>query len=145
MLVLVGALLVAGAMAVVLGYLADRSTREVQGLADRYLLAVQRKDLPAALDTIDPEERGRWAAWIDHQTGNRYQVEGLAVRAPSLIARLVGGAGGSPTEVAITARITLESGEPWDRPAVTVVHLVRRDGRLWFREPPFHPPGGPDG
>jgi len=127
---------------VVLGFALDRPTREVQDLAGRYFSAVERKDLEAALETLAPAERARWAGWVDDQTGNHYQVEGLAVRTPPLLARLAG-ASGDPIEATITARITLENGEQWPRPGVTVVRLRREGGRLYFLEPPYRPAEGP--
>jgi len=144
-LLAVAVLLTAGWVAVVAGFALDGSTREVVALGDRYFRAVERKDLAGALATLTPEARQRWAGWVAFQTGNRYQVEALAVRSPTLLASLFGGAGFTPSEASITARITLESGQPWDRPAVTVVPLAIRDGRLLFTEPPFQPPGQASG
>jgi hypothetical protein len=132
-----------GWLAVVAGFTLDRSTQQVQALADRYFAAVERKDVATALDTLAVEARPRWRRWVENQTGNHYAPEGVAARAPSLLDRLARPDQAGPTEATITARITLESGEPWPRPGVTVVGLVWEEGQLRFREPPFHPPEGP--
>src|SRR4051794_11325704 len=98
-------LLAIGFLLVVVGTLDDRSTPGVQMLAARYFDAVGRKDLPNALSTLAPSQRERWARWVDYQTGNRYLVEGLALRAQPLLDSLWSGPTAGPTEATITARI----------------------------------------
>lgn len=143
MLLLSLGLLVASLGAVWAGVALDRPTRQVQALTLRYFDAVERKDLQAALSTLAPEQRERWSAWVDHQTGNRYRLEGLAARAMPLLERF-GDGGAGPFEAAITARITLESGEAWPRPGVTVTPLVWVNGEPLFLAPPFHVGGDPN-
>jgi hypothetical protein len=138
---LTAALLALSVLAIGGGFVADRDTHAVQSLANRYFIAVQGKNLQAAIETLDSRERQRWERWVEHQTGNTYQVEAVAVRNVPLLEQLLRGHARSE-EVSITARITLESGESWLRPAVTVARLEWHDSSPHFLEPPFHPPGG---
>lgn len=127
-------LLLAGA-AVLLGQLADRAQRPIEGAIAAYFAAVTREDLAAALEHVVPERRAELAPAIANQLGNRYRVLGVAVRAPSLAHRLIAGAAGEPAAAVIQVDVTNPAGETWR--ASTVVRLRHEAGRWLLRDVPL--------
>jgi len=64
----------------------DRRASAVEASVRRYADAVSNGDLDAAMAEIAPPERDRWRDWVAGQLGNVYEVRGIAVRAPSILA-----------------------------------------------------------
>src|SRR5437868_1915111 len=70
-----------------------------------YFAALQSGDVDAALAAITPEARAEWTLFVENGAFNTYRVSGVAVRQPSLLARLRGESG-RPTDVTIFVEIT---------------------------------------
>lgn len=95
-----------------------------------YLEAVERGDGEAALATLAPEQRERQRAFVFEQLGNRYRVQGVAVWAPALLYRLLGGQSSSASTVTLFLEVTQgDSGERWQ---TTVDLAVVRQGDRWL-------------
>jgi hypothetical protein len=88
-----GVLIALLALAIVGIQVIDRPDAAVEASVRRYANAVSNADLDAAMAEIAPDQRARWTDWLQGQLGNIYEVRGVAVRAPSLLA--------SPTEVTV--------------------------------------------
>ena len=79
-------LLAAAGLAIFGVQVLDRRASAVEASVRRYADAVSNADLDAALAEIAPPERDRWRDWVAGQLGNVYEVRGIAVRAPSIVA-----------------------------------------------------------
>jgi hypothetical protein len=113
----------------------DRSAAQVDGSVRRYATAVTSADLDAALEEIAPRERARWREWIAGQLGNIYEVRGVAVRSPSLLARARPSA---PSEVTVALDVDRGYPDEFYQPTTRVpVELV--DGRWYLIEPLLAP------
>src|SRR5437868_1761750 len=58
----------------------------VEASVRRYAAAVSQSDMEGAMVEIAPDQRARWNEWVVSQLGNVYEVRGIAVRAPWLLA-----------------------------------------------------------
>ena len=135
MLALQFVLLAAVALAIVGVQVTDRPAAQVDSSVRRYAMAVASRDLDAAVEEIAPRERGRWREWIADQLGNIYEVRGVAVRAPSLLARAGTGA---PSEVTVTLDVDRGYPDEFYQPT-TRVPVVQVDGRWYLVEPLLAP------
>jgi hypothetical protein len=86
-------LIVLIALAIVGVQVIDRPAASVEASVRRYATAVSNADFDAAMAEIAPDQRARWTDWVRSQLGNIYEVRGVAVRAPFLLA--------SPSEVTV--------------------------------------------
>ena len=89
----IGVLLAAIAVAIVGVEAVDRPESAVEASVRRYANAVSNSDLNAAMQEIAPDQRSTWSDWVEGQLGNVYDVTGIGVRAPNLLAK--------PTEVTV--------------------------------------------
>ncbi len=87
------ALLILIAVAIIGVELADRPAATVEASVRRYAAAMAKGDLDAAMAEIAPSERSRWSDWVNGQLGNVYDVTGIAVHTPWLLA--------APTDVTV--------------------------------------------
>jgi hypothetical protein len=128
-------LLAALGLAIVGVQLRDRPAAQVDASVRRYAAAVASGDLEAAVEEIAPQERGRWREWIAGQLGNIYDVRGVAVRAPALLAR----AGTSaPSEVSVALDVDRGYPDEFYQPT-TRVPVEQVDGRWYLVEPLLAP------
>jgi len=103
-----------------------------------YLEAVERGDGESALATLTPEQRERQRDFVLEQLGNRYRVLGVAVWAPALLNRLVGGHPFSASTVTLFLEVTQgDSGERWQ--TTVDVAVVRQGGRWLLERAPLRP------
>jgi hypothetical protein len=101
----------------------------------RYLAALQTGDVDAALRAIAPNSREQWTPFVENGVGNEYRVVGVAVRQPSLLAR-IGGEPGAPTEATVFLDIT-QAVEDVRWQTVSRVPLVELGGRWYLNRPPL--------
>jgi hypothetical protein len=91
--ILNAALIALVALAIVAVETVDRPEASVEASVRRYAAAISHADMDAAMAEIAPDQRHLWSDWVHSQLGNIYDVRGIAVRAPSLLA--------GPTEVTV--------------------------------------------
>jgi hypothetical protein len=130
-LVLVAAL----GLAIVGVQVLDRPAAQVDGSVRRYAAAVTRADLEAAVAEIAPSEREQWREWIAGQLGNIYEVRGVAVRSPALLARARPSA---PSEVTVALDVDRGYADEFYQPT-TRVPVEQVDGRWYLVEPLLAP------
>ncbi len=109
----------------------------VEGVVRRYFAALEAGDVDGALAELAPPITDLDVAFVENVVGNRYHVVGVAVREPSLLARL-GGAAPGPAEVTVFLDITQAADETrWQAgPRVGVREI---DGRWFLARPPLAP------
>jgi hypothetical protein len=135
-LLLLNLVLVVGlGLAIVGVQVLDRPAARVDSSVRRYAVAVSTGDLEAAVEEIAPQERGRWREWIAGQLGNIYEVRGVAVRAPSLLARA---ANRAPSEVTVMLDVDRGYPDEFYQPT-TRVPVEQVDGRWYLVEPLLAP------
>jgi hypothetical protein len=111
----------------------DRPEAAVEASVRRYATAVTNADLNAAMAEIAPDQRAAWSDWVQGQLGNVYDVTGIAVRAPALLA--------TPTEV--TVFLDLNRGYPDEFYQPTArVPVEEVDGQWYLGAPLLAPSGG---
>lgn len=139
---LVAVLWVLGALCVVVGAVTDYRTRASGPEAPlrTYCAAVTAEDLGAALAELLPEARPTAAPFVAEQLGNQYQILGLGVQQPSLLARLRGRAADRDrARLTVQLEITLVTGETW---RTTTTLWARRTPDGWYLErAPLQPSG----
>jgi hypothetical protein len=108
----------------------DRPDAAVEASVRRYATAVSSSDLDAAMAEIAPQQRPRWRDWVQSQLGNVYDVTGIAVRAPWLLAR--------PTDVTVDLDINREFEDEFYQ-ATPRVGLEEVDGRWYLAAPLLAP------
>ncbi len=133
-----GLLLLAIAGAVGAVQLLDRDPPAVEGAVRRYAAAVAGQDLAAAAAEIAPADQAHWTPWIAGQLGNVYEVKGVAVRAPSLLDRLLRHEPGQATEVTVNMDVNRGYPDEFYQPT-TRVPVTRVDGR-WYLDAPLLEP-----
>ena len=136
-----GLLLVLIAGAVGATQLLDRDPPAVEAAVRRYAVAVARQDLAGATAEIAPADQARWSPWIAGQLGNVYEVRGVAVRAPSLLDRLLRHEPGQPTEVSVSMDVNRGYPDEFYQPT-TRVPVTRVNGRWCLGEPLLAPEAG---
>lgn len=114
--------------------LLDRAPASINATVERYARAMEAQDLQAALSEIAPDERSHWTSWVEGQLGNIYEVKSVAVRAPSIMDRLVAGAPGTPTEATVAMDVNRGYPDFFFQPT-TRVGLVEAEGRWYLAEP----------
>ena len=130
-------LLLLALVAAILGIqVGDRPAGQVDSSVRRYAEAVTRGDLDAAINEIAPPERARWRDWIAGQLGNIYDVRGVAVRAPALLAR---GVPSAPSEV--TVALDVDRGYPNEFYQPTTRVPLEQVGGRWYLAEPLLAPG----
>jgi hypothetical protein len=135
LLVLNGVLLAALGLAIVGVQVLDRPAAQVDGSVRRYAAAVASGDLDAAVEEIAPSRRGQWRDWVRGQLGNIYEVRGVAVRAPSLLASR-----GIRTPSEVTVMLDVDRGYPDEfYQPTTRVPVEQVDGRWYVAEPLLAP------
>lgn len=132
-----GLLLLSIAAAVLAVQGLDRGSPAVDAAVRRYAQSVTRQRLQDAAGEIAPSTRGQWEPWIASQLGNIYEITGLAVRHPSLLARLTTGAAPGPTEV--TVILDLNRGYREFYQPTTRVRVLFEEGRWYLAEPLLAP------
>lgn len=100
-----------------------------------YLSDVSKGDVEAALARVVPAERGAWRIFVQHQAGDQFIVQSLAVRRPSMI-ESPGWRGAK--SVTVVAEIRGKGGEQWRDTAL--VEGITGDGKWLLKTPPFAPP-----
>jgi hypothetical protein len=127
-------LLLLCAVVAALGPLVEARGRAPEQVVRAYLAAVERGELEAALQAVDPPVREAARERVANQLGARYRVHVLALASPSLIDRARGAPGGIGSAT-LLAEVTPAVGDRWKSTAV--VDLVERDGGWYLAEPPF--------
>ena len=128
LILLNGTLLALVGLAIVLVQVLDRPEFAVEASIRRYAQAVSNGDLDGAMAEIAPDQRDQWREFVSTQVGNLYEVRGIAVRAPSLLAR--------PTEV--TVNLDVNRGVPSDFFQPTArVPVEQFDGAWYLAAPPL--------
>jgi hypothetical protein len=108
----------------------DRPEAAVEASVRRYATAVTNADFDAAMAEIAPSQRARWSDWVRTQLGNVYDVTGIAVRAPWLLA--------PPGEV--TTDLDVNRGYPDEfYQASPRESILYEDGRWYLRAPLLAP------
>lgn len=131
------ALLVVIAAVVAVGGGLDPQARQVTTLVRDYLGAIERRDLEGAMGFVEPEQRARWRDFVANQLGDRHTVQGVSVKAPSLLDRWVGRQAATATSAFIFVEVNPRTPEGWR--TTTLVRLTREDERWYFVEPPLWP------
>ena len=131
----VGVLLLAIGAAIALIVVLDRAEASVEARVRRYALAITLADADAALAEISPLERDTYTGFVDRQLGNIYEVRGIAVRAPSLLQRLLARPPAGPTEVTVILDVNRGYAEDYYMPT-TQVPLESVDG-VWYLARPL--------
>jgi hypothetical protein len=130
-------LLAAAAGIVVIAAAYDVWTRDAspEALVRGYFAALERGDLDAALQAIEPSARPTSSVFVANMLNNVYRIEGVAVRQASILERLRGEPG-DPREVTIFLAITQSvDGVHWE--AGPRVPLINQDRRWYLARPPF--------
>jgi hypothetical protein len=111
----------------------------VETVVRQYFTALERGDVDGALAALAPPVSDRDVAFVENGIGNRYRVTGVAVRQPSVMARL-GGAPADPSEVTVFLDITQAVDDArWQAgPRVEVREIA---GRWYLARPPLAPTG----
>ena len=108
----------------------DRRGAAVEASVRRYAAAITNSDLDAALAEIAPPERERWRDWIAGQLGNVYEVRGVAVRAPSIVA--------APDEVTVVMDVNRGYADEFYQPTPRV-GVEEVNGRQYLTAPLLAP------
>jgi hypothetical protein len=118
-----------------LGPIVEGRERSAERAVRDYLDAVQRGDVTAALEMLEPSVRSDWQIFVEHQAGDRFRVVGLSVQRVALISGP--SHWGIPCSVTVTADIAGKGGEHWSASS----HIVGRPaGDHWYAgRPPFGP------
>ncbi|MSQ23444.1 MAG: hypothetical protein EXR58_02675 [Chloroflexi bacterium] len=111
-------------------------SRSPEASVERYFAALEAAEPETALAEIAPAGREQAAAFVRNSLGNRYQITGIAVRYPSLLARL-GGEADRPIAVTVFLDITQKDGSRWQ--AGPQVALVQEEGRSYLESAPLMP------
>jgi hypothetical protein len=104
----------------------DRRAGAVEASVRRYADAVSNADLDAAMAEIAPPERARWREWVAGQLGNVYEVRGIAVRSPSILA--------APAEVTVAMDVNRDYPDVFYQPTPRV-GVEEVDGREYLSAP----------
>lgn len=104
----------------------DRPEAAVESSVRRYAVAVSSADLDGALAEIAPSQRAAWRDWVQSQLGNVYDVTGIAVRAPWLLA--------APTEVTAVLDVNRDYADEFYQ-ASPRVSVEQADGRWYLSAP----------
>lgn len=131
---LIYVLLALVALAIVGVQVWDRPEAAVEGSVRRYAAAMQAADVDAALAEIAPDRRARWKDWVQGQSGNVYDVTGIAVRAPWLLGR--------PTDVTVDIDVNRGYSDEFYQ-ATPRVGVEEADGR-WYLAAPLLAPAAPE-
>ena len=103
-----------------------------------YFQALEAGDAEGALDRVDPARREEWREFVENGVLNEYRIAGIAVRQPSLLAR-VRGESSAPRNVTVFLDITAwASGDRWQASPRTP--LVQHEGRWYLSRPPLAAP-----
>lgn len=124
------ALLLLIATAMVGVEIADRPQASVEASVRRYAAAVGNGDLDAAMAEIAPSERAHWSDWVNGQLGNVYDVTGVAVHAPSLVA--------APTDVTVDLDVNRAYPDQFYQASPRVA-VQSADGRWYLAAPLLAP------
>ncbi len=131
--VLNGLLLALVALSVVGIQVLDRAEASVEGSVRRYAAAVSNGNLDAAMAEIAPDQRATWTDWVSTQSGNIYDVRGVAVRSPSVVQRLSQRVPGGPVEVTAILDVNRASADFYQPTAR--VGVEQFDGRWYLAAP----------
>jgi hypothetical protein len=134
LLALNGLLLAVMGVAIVGIQLLDRSGAAVDGSVRRYAAAISTGDLDAAMAEIAPAGRAAWTDWVSTQLGNVYAVTGVAVRSPSVVQRVFGGASGGPFAVTAVMDVNRDFPDDFYQPTANV-SVEEVDGRWYLATP----------
>ena len=118
LLLLVLALGVAGAIGGVQALGRDEAATEAS--VRRYATAISSGDADAALAEIAPDQRARWRDWVRGQLGNVYDVRGVAVRSPAVLARVLEQQSGRPVEVTVVMDVNRDFPDEFYQPTPRV-------------------------
>jgi hypothetical protein len=124
-----------GWLALAIGLLADAARPGPEPMLRGYLADLEAQRLPAALEALAPERRESWRPFVEFQQYNRYRVQSIAVRSPSLLEALSSGELWLADQATLVVDVTEPSGLTWR--GSTVVPLVYREGRFVMVRPPF--------
>jgi hypothetical protein len=119
---------------VLLVQVSDRAAPAVQATVQRYTRAMAAQDEAAALAEIAPSRRAEWTDWVHQQAGNVYDVKGIGVREPSMVARLTQHVPGMPFEVSAVIDVNHDYPDEYYQ-ATTQAAVVQEDGRWFLAEP----------
>jgi hypothetical protein len=122
----IGGLLLLIALAIVGVQVFDRPASAVEASVRRYAAAMSNDDLNAALAEIAPDRRSAWSDWIQSQVGNTYDVTGIAVHAPSLLA--------APDDVTVQLDVDRGNADQFYQPTARV-DVQEVDGRWYLGAP----------
>lgn len=118
------------AMAIVGVQAWDRPDAAVEATVRRYAAAITSGDADAAIAEIAPDQRDRWNDWVQSQAGNIYDVTGIAVRSPWLVAR--------PTDVTVDLDVNRPYPDEFYQ-ATPRVAVQEVDGRWYLAAPLLAP------
>ena len=139
LMLLNGVLLGLIALAVVGGQLASRPEAAVEASVRRYATAIRETNLDAALAELSPAARARYRDWVQSQLGNVYDVRGVAVRTPALLAGAPRNR--APEEVTVVMDVNRGFPDEFYQPTARVpVEIV--DGRAYLSRPLLADPPG---
>lgn len=122
-----GVLIALIGLAIVGVQLIDRPAAAVEGTVRRYALAVSIGDQDGAMAEIAPDQREQWLDWVSGQVGNQYEVRGIAVRAPSLLAE--------PIEVSVNLDVNRDAPGDFYQPTARVP--VEHHNGAWYLAAPL--------
>lgn len=133
-----GLLLAVTAATIGLVQLRDRSGPQIEATIHRYAAAVASSDLDSAVGELAPEERARWAPWVESQLGNRYEVRAVSVRSLSLLDQLTRHASGRPFEATVAADVNRD--DPAEFYQASARTAVTEDNGRWYLVAPLLAP-----
>lgn len=129
------ALLALGWLTLLVGQLADTLRGSPEPAVRRYLADLESHQIERALAALTPEAAARWRDFVEFQQYNRYQVIGVAVRSPSLLASFLQGVPWRADQVTLVVDVTEPSGIRWR--ASTIVPVRYEQGRWLIERPPL--------
>lgn len=97
-----------------------------------YASAVRQHDLEGALSQVAPESRSASAQFVQWQLGNSYTILESAIRGPSIIEGVRGGAE-QETTVVVTVDVQEEGGAQW--PTTEELPVSQSSGRWYLARP----------
>lgn len=122
-----GTLLALAGLAILLVQVVDRPALALEVSVRRYAQAITNDDLDGAMAQIAPDQRDQWREFVSTQVGNLYEVRGIAVRAPSLLA--------APSEVTVNLDVNRDVPSDFFQPTARV--LVEEYNGAWYLAAPL--------
>ena len=111
-----------------------RDDAAVEASVRRYATAISNSQFEAALAEIAPDQQDRWRDFVRSQLGNVYDVRGIAVRAPSILERVIEHRAAGPFEVTVVLDVNRDYPDEFYQPTPRVP-VERVEGKPYMTRP----------